>query len=117
MKKLIALFAVTMLATTSAIASIALSGVGSVTFNDGGTAASDYDYEATLTVVGTAGTTTVTGVYSMEGASLATDSLDMATKIGPLTIAADMHNEDSSDDACTTACTNSGDPIADIADS
>ena len=33
----------------------------------------------------------------MEGASLSTDSLAMATAIGPLTIAADMHDEDSSE--------------------
>ena len=117
MKKLIALFAVTTLASTTAMAGIALSGAASVSYSDEGTAASDLSSAATLTIAGTAGATTVTGVYSMEGASLATDSLDMSTTVGPLTIAADMHDEDSSEDAGAATDDGSGDAKADIADS
>ena len=115
MKKLIALIAVTTLASTSAIASIALSGAASVSYDDNGSAASAISSAATLTITGTAGATTVTGAYSMEGASMSTDSLTMATAIGPLTIAADMHDEDSSETAGTDDGT--GDAKADIADS
>ena len=125
MKKLIALIAVTTLASTSAIASIALSGAASVSYDDNGSAASAISSAATLTITGTAGATTVTGAYSMEGASLSTDSLAMATAIGPLTIAADMHDEDSSETAGSAVDSDgdgelgdgTGDAIADIADS
>ena len=120
MKKLIALFAVTTLASTTAMAGIALSGAASVSYSDEGTAASDLSSAATLTIAGSVGKvggsiTSITGVYSMEGASLATDSLSMSTTVGPLTIVADMHDEDSSEDAGTDDGT--GDAKADIADS
>ena len=125
MKKLIALFAVTTLASTTAMAGIALSGAASVSYSDEGTAASDLSSAATLTIAGTAGATTVTGAYSMEGASLATDSLSMSTTVGPLTIVADMHDEDSSETAGSAvdsdgdgeAGDGTGDAKADIADS
>jgi len=94
MKKLIALFAVTTLASTSAVASVALSGSASVTYDDQGASASATSYDADLTITGTAGATTVTASYDMEGASLATTAVDMATTIGPVTIAADMHQTD-----------------------
>ena len=124
MKKLIALFAVTTLASTTAMAGIALSGAASVSYSDEGDDASDISSAATLTIAGTAGATTVTGVYSMEGASLATDSLDMSTTVGPLTIVADMHDEDSSETAGSAVDSDgdgelgdgTGDAIADIAD-
>ena len=125
MKKLIALFAVTTLASTTAMAGIALSGAASVSYSDEGSAASDLSSAATLTIAGTAGATTVTGAYSMEGASLATDSLSMSTTVGPLTIVADMHDEDSSETAGSAVDSDgdgelgdgTGDAIADIADS
>ncbi len=125
MKKLIALFAVTTLASTTAMAGIALSGAASVSYSDEGSAASDISSAATLTIAGTAGATTVTGVYSMEGASLATDSLSMSTTVGPLTIVADMHDEDSSETAGSAVDSDgdgepgdgTGDAKADIADS
>lgn len=103
MKKLIALFAVSAMASTSAMSAIALSGAASVSYDDNGSAASETSYDADLTVVGTAGTTTVTIGADVEGASFATTSAAMATTIGPVTIAADMHNEDSSSDATATA--------------
>ena len=93
MKKLIALFAVTTLASTSAIASIALSGAASVSYDDGGAAASGITSTADLTVTGTAGGTTVAAAFSLEGATIVTDSVTMTSAIGPLTIAADLHDE------------------------
>jgi len=93
MKKLIALFAVTAVASTSAVASIALSGTASVSYDDNGSSASATTYDADLSVVGTAGTTTVTIGMDVDGANAAITGADMATTLGPVTIAADMFNE------------------------
>ena len=101
MKKLIALFATTAVASGSAMGAIALSGTASVSYDDNGSAAaSETSYDADLSVVGTAGSTTLTAGYDMEGASLATTGVDLATTIGPVTVSADMHNgtEDSTND-------------------
>ena len=97
MKKLIALFAVSAMASTSAMSAIALSGAASVSYDDNGSAASETTYDADLTVVGTAGTTTVTISADVDGASFATSAASMATTIGPVTIAADLHDEVSAD--------------------
>ena len=96
MKKLIALFAVTStLASTGALASIALSGSASVSYDDNGSAASGTTYDADLTIVGTAGGTTVTvGCMDVEADSLLYCCTDLATTIGPVTIAADMFQVD-----------------------
>ncbi|MDA9060528.1 hypothetical protein N9K53_01880 [Candidatus Thioglobus sp.] len=102
MKKLIALFAVSAMASTSAMAAIALSGAASVSYDDNGSSASETTYDADLTVVGTAGTTTVTISADVDGASFATSAASMATTIGPVTIAADMHDEVSADGTGTT---------------
>ena len=100
MKKLIALFAASTVASTGAIAGVALSGSASVSYDDNGSAAATASYDADLTIVGTAGSSTLTASYDMEGASLATTAVDLATTIGPVTIAADMHqtDEDNNDD-------------------
>ena len=101
MKKLIALFAASTVATTGAMAGVALSGTASVSYDDNGSAtASETSYDADIAIVGTAGSTTLTAGYDMEGASLATTGVDLATTIGPMTIAADMHeaDEDNNDD-------------------
>ena len=92
MKKLIALFATTAVASGSAMGAIALSGTASVSYDDNGSSASETSYDADLSVVGTAGSTTLTAGYDMEGASLATTGVDLATTIGPMTVTADMHN-------------------------
>ena len=92
MKNLIALFAVTTLASTGALASVAISGAASVSYDDNGSAASATTYDADLTIVGTGGGTTVTVVTDVD-ASWSLTSVDMATTIGPVTIAADMHDE------------------------
>ena len=76
MKKLIALFATTAVASGSAMGAIALSGTASVSYDDNGSAtASETSYDADLSIVGTAGSTTLTAGYDMEGASLATTCL------------------------------------------
>jgi len=96
MKKLIALFAVSstaVLASTAAVGSVALSGAASVSYDDNGTSASSTSYDADMTIVGTAGGTTLTASYDMDGSSLATTAVDLATTIGPVTIAADMFDE------------------------
>ena len=96
MKKLIALFAVTTMASTTAIAGVALSGSASVSYDDNGSAAATTSYDADLTITGTAGGSTLTASYDMEGASLATTAVDLSTTIGPITVAADMHQTDES---------------------
>ena len=98
MKKLIALFAVTALASTGALASVAISGAASVSYDDNGSAASATTYDADLTFTGSVGTvggtiTTVTIVADIDSGWSHT-STDMATTIGPVTIAADMFNTD-----------------------
>mgnify|MGYP000153187740 CR=1 FL=1 len=103
MKKLIALFAVSALASTSAISAIALSGAASVSYDDNGSAASETTYDADLLVTGTAGSTTVTIGADVDGASFATTSAAMSTTIGPVTVVADMFDEVSKDGAGANA--------------
>ena len=93
MKKLIALLAVSTLASTSAIAAVALSGSASVSYDDSAAKSARVSSAATLTVTGTTGGTTVAAGFSLEGATIATDSVTMTTAIGPLTISADLHDE------------------------
>ena len=114
MKKLIALFAVSAVASTSAIAGIALSGAASVSYDDNGDAAgtagaSVTTYDADITLTGTVGTTTYTSSWDIDGGStagvntgIALTSSSMATTVGPLTITADMHDEDDSATVTTT---------------
>ena len=59
MKKLIALFAVSTVASTSALAGVALSGSASVSYDDNGSGASATTYDADLSVVGTNGATSL----------------------------------------------------------
>jgi len=93
MKKLIALFAVSAVASTSAIAGVALSGAASVSYDDNGSGASATTYDADLSIVGTNGGTSLTVGLDVDGASLATTGVDLSSKIGPVTIAADMFDE------------------------
>ena len=79
MKKLIALFAVSAVASTSAIAGVALSGAASVSYDDNGSLASSTTYDADISIVGTNGATTLTvGMDVDAGASVT--GVDMATK-------------------------------------
>jgi len=103
MKKLIALFATSAVASTSAIGAIALSGTASVSYDDNGSSPSATSYDADLTIVGTAGSTTLTASYDMEGGAtaashkLAPTAVTLATTIGPVTVSADMFDEISMD--------------------
>jgi hypothetical protein len=111
MKKLIALFAVSAVASTSAVAGIALSGTSSVSYDDNGSAASETTYDADLLVTGTAGSTTVTVGADVDGATWSTTSAAMTTSIGPVTVVADMFDEVSIEDS-----TVSGGVIAETVD-
>jgi hypothetical protein len=104
MKKLIALFAVSAVASTSAMAAVAISGTASVSYDDNGSAASATTYDADLSFVGTAGGTTLTVGMDVDGSggtntgtltsgSMGLTNVDMATTIGPVTVTADMFNE------------------------
>jgi hypothetical protein len=100
MKKLIALFAVSSMASTAAVAGVALSGTASVSYDDNGSAAgtagaSVTTYDADLTITGSAGATTFTQSMDID-AAIAVTATTMATTVGPLTISADMFNEDDS---------------------
>ena len=99
MKKLIALFAVSTLASTAAVADIALSGTADVSYDDNGASPSATTYDADLSIVGTAGGTTVTIGMDVDTTAAMT-GVDMSSKIGPMTISADMHqtDEDNNDD-------------------
>jgi hypothetical protein len=92
MKKLIALFAVSAVASTSAMAAVAISGTSSVSYDDNGSAASATSYDADLSIVGTTGGTTVTLGMDVDAGPTMTGAT-MATTIGPVTVSADMFNE------------------------
>jgi len=111
MKKLIALFAVTTMASSAAIAGVALSGSASVSYDDNGTNPSSTSYDADLTITGTGGGTTLTASYDMEGSSLTTTAVDLSTTVGPITVKADMFDE-----TYTTADDGDGDKKADGTD-
>ena len=104
MKKLIALFAVSAVASTSAVAGVAISGAASVSYDDNGSSASSTSYDADLSFVGTAGATSITIGMDVDGSgggntgtlttgSMGLTGVDLSTKIGPVTVAADMFNE------------------------
>ena len=93
MKKLIALFAVSAVASTSAVAGVALSGAASVSYDDNGSSASSTTYDADITLVGTAGGTSFTYSMDVDRAAPATTAASMSSKIGPITVVADMFDE------------------------
>ena len=90
MKKLIALFAASTVASTAAVAGVALSGTASVSYDDNGSAASSTTYDADLLFTGTSGGTTVTVGQDVNGANAATTSAVLTSEIGMLTVSADM---------------------------
>ncbi len=102
MKKLIALFAASTVASTAAVAGIALSGSASVSYDDNGSAASATTYDADLLFTGTNGGTTVTVGQDVNGANAATTSAVLTSEVGMLTITADMFDE------ATAATTSTG---------
>ena len=105
MKKLIALFATTAVASGSAMGAIALSGTASVSYDDNGSAASATTYDADLVITGTAGATTYTHSMDVDGGTTRTVGVtgsSLTTTIGPITVTADMFDED---DAATVSTT------------
>ena len=109
MKKLIALFATTAVASGSAMGAIALSGSASVSYDDNGSSPSATTYDADLSIVGTAGATTYTTSFDIDGGTdsaagddVALTGATLATTIGPVTISADMYDEDDSATVSTT---------------
>jgi hypothetical protein len=105
MKKLISLFAVTTMASTSAMAAVALGGSASVEYDDNGSTggavskngASVTSYDADITLTGTAGATTVNLGWDVDGATPSLNVGSMTTTIGPLSVTADFYDEDNSD--------------------
>ncbi|MCS5592576.1 MAG: hypothetical protein NZ775_08645 [Gammaproteobacteria bacterium] len=91
MKKLIALAAVTAMASSTAMAAVSLSGSASVTYDDNGTADSATTYSSTLTVAGSSGATSASATINLLDGSAGSASL--TTSIGPVTITADMTND------------------------
>ena len=100
MKKLIALFAASTVASTAAVAGIAVSGTASVTYDDNGSSASATSYDADLLYTGTNGGTTVTVGHDVNSVAGAFTSAALTSSIGMLTITADMLDEDT---AATTS--------------
>jgi hypothetical protein len=105
MKKLISLFAVTTMASTSAMAAVALGGSASVEYDDNGSTggavsmngASVTSYDADITLTGTAGATTVNLGWDVDGSTPSLNVGSMTTTIGPLSVTADFYDEDNSD--------------------
>jgi len=105
MKKLIALFAVSTIASTSAIAAVAMGGSASVSYDDNGSTggavnmdgASTTTYDADITLTGTAGSTTVNLGWDVDAATPSLNIGSMTTTIGPLSVAVDFYDEDNSD--------------------
>ena len=104
MKKLISLFAVTTMASTSAMAAVALGGSASVSYDDNGstggaglTGASSTSYDADITLTGTAGGTTVNLGWDVDGSAPSLNVGSMTSTVGPLSVAVDFYDEDNSD--------------------
>ena len=105
MKKLISLFAVTTMASTSAMAAVALGGSASVSYDDNGSTggdvskngASETSYDADITLTGTAGATTVNLGWDVDGSTPSLNIGSMTTTIGPLSVAVDFYDEDNGD--------------------
>ena len=105
MKKLISLFAVTTMASTGAMAAVALGGSASVSYDDNGSTggavskngASTTTYDADITLTGTAGATTVNLGWDVDGSTPSLNIGSMSSTVGPLTIAVDFYNEDNGD--------------------
>ena len=105
MKKLIALFAVSTIASTSAIAGVQMGGSASVSYDDNGSTggavnmdgASVTSYDADITLTGTAGGTTVNLGWDVDSSTPSLNIGSMTTDIGPLSIAVDFYDESNSD--------------------
>ena len=78
---------------------IALSGTASVSYDDNGSSPSATTYDADMVITGTAGGTTYTQSMDIDGGtgrSVSVTGSSLSTTIGPVTITADMYDEDDS---------------------
>ena len=108
MKKLIALSAAAVMASSAAMADVAISGSASIIYDDNGSGATSTTYDADLGIVGTVGGSTLTVNWDLDSNSVT--AVDLASTIGPVTIGADMINNDTAcdRDTCHLAATASG---------
>ena len=88
MKKLIALTAASVMASSAAVAAVSLSGTASVTYTEG---TNDITSAASMTIKGTSGGTSMqTSVNLLTGTA---GSASMSTSIGPVSVSVDMTND------------------------
>jgi len=95
------------MASSTAMAGVALTGAASVTYDDMGTADSVTSYAASLTIAGTSGATSFSATINLlDGSDAGTNNanasvtdVSMSTSIGPVSIAVDMTNDDEDPDA------------------
>ena len=88
MKKLIALTAASVMASSAAVAAVSLSGSASVTYDDNGTAASTTTSAASLTIAGSNGGTSASATLNLLTGNMS--DVSMSTSIGPVTVSADL---------------------------
>jgi len=91
------------MASTGAMAAVALGGSASVSYDDNGSAASATSYDADITLTGTAGATTVNLGWDVDGSTPSLNVGSMTSTVGPLSITADFYDEDNSDPVNDTA--------------
>jgi hypothetical protein len=120
MNKLIALSAAAVMASSTAMAGVALTGAASVTYDDKGDADSETSYSASLTIAGTSGATSFTATLNLlqdsgvgsGSARVGVSDVSMSTSIGPVSIAVDMTNDADVGDADERGVTLSIDVLA-----
>ena len=91
MKKLIALTAASVMASSAAVAAVSLSGTASVTYDDNGSAPSSTSYAASLVIAGSNGATS--GSATLDLLTGNTSNVSMTTSIGPVSVAVDMTDD------------------------
>ena len=89
MKKLIALTAASVMASSAAVAAVSLSGSASVAYDESDNSITT---AASLTISGSNGGTSATATMDLTDGSMS--SVSMSTSIGPVSIDADMVDED-----------------------
>jgi hypothetical protein len=121
MNKLIALSAAAVMASSTAMAGVALTGAASVTYDDMGAAVDSVtSYSASLTIAGTSGATSFTATLNLlqdsgvgsGSARVGVSDVSMSTSIGPVSIAVDMTNDADVGDADERGVTLSIDVLA-----
>jgi len=90
MKKLIALTAASVMASSAAVAAVSLSGEASVTYDDGGAGASATTTAASLTIAGSNGGTSASATMDLKDGSMS--DVSMSTTLGPVSVDVDISN-------------------------